>query len=284
MGSRLTHAGPRPQRRRLRAHSQTRRRRHLPECRSRGHGVRRMPPPDKPLVLFEHLVVTLARSCLTSRVDPSMSVKRKVTAPLGNSVIPQNLLTVAAGVARSLAITTSELWQFEPRQGGRAAVPPHPRRRDRCAGCDRPPPARPCAARRRRHAERSREPCTTSVGTVTASSSGSRLGAGADPRRARPQWERETEDAGSADRRQRCGTRPRARRPPTDDECQAAQLGREQVVDHRRPRRIELARRCGSSPPRHPVGLFDERHAQSHLVCNARDRNKIFACTPPPAP
>jgi hypothetical protein len=65
-----------------------------------------------------------------------------------------------------------------------------------------------------------------------------------------------------------------------DTGARGAQLACEQVVDHRRPRCIELMRGCGSTPTRYPVGLLDERDAQSHRVCDARHRNKIFRLQP----
>ena len=127
----------------------------------------------------------------------------------------------------------------------------------------------------------SRIPCTTSTGTVTASSSGSRLCAGVEPDLTRRlQRERETKNAHSA-RGLRCATgNTRSRRPTTDDECQTAQHACDHVVDHRSPRRIELMRRSGRTPTRDPVGLLDERHAQSHRSRNARHGNKILRLHP----
>ena len=52
------------------------------------------------------------------------------------------------------------------------------------------------------------------------------------------------------------------------------------MIDHRRPRSIELMCRSGRTPTRDPVGLFDERDAQSNRVCNVRNRNKILRLHP----
>ena len=49
--------------------------------------------------------------------------------------------------------------------------------------------------------------------------------------------------------------------PAAGDQWQAAQLAAAQVIDHRRPGRVELARRSGRASPGHAVGLLDERDA-----------------------
>ena len=127
----------------------------------------------------------------------------------------------------------------------------------------------------------SRVPCTTSIGTVTASSSGSRLCAGVEPDlrggcRGNARQRTPTAPVASAVRQ---ATRAPEDRPPTTS-ARPPQLACDQVVDHRRPRRIELMRRSGRTPTRDPVGLLDERDAQSHRVCNARHRDKILRLHP----
>jgi hypothetical protein len=68
----------------------------------------------------------------------------------------------------------------------------------------------------------------------------------------------------------------RTRGPPTYNERQIVQLACDQMIDHRRPRCIELTRGCGSTPARDPVGLLDERDAYSHGVCDERHRGEVF--------
>jgi hypothetical protein len=58
------------------------------------------------------------------------------------------------------------------------------------------------------------------------------------------------------------------------------QLASNQMVDHRRPRCVELMRWSGRTPTRDPVGLLDERDAHSRRVCNVRSRNKILRLHP----
>ena len=78
-------AAPRRRPGRPRGHSGTRRRTRRPACRSRSRRACER-PAEQALVLVEHLGVFLTE-LLDSRVDPSMSVKRNVTAPVGRSVI-----------------------------------------------------------------------------------------------------------------------------------------------------------------------------------------------------
>src|SRR5207302_1056367 len=68
---------------------------------------------------------------------------------------------------------------------------------------------------------------------------------------------------------------PRARRAPADDERQAAQIVRDQVLDHRLPRRVELMRRCGTASPRYAVRLLDESDRDSRRMRDPRDRDKV---------
>ena len=125
--------------------------------------------------------------------------------------------------------------------------------------------------------KRSRVPCTTSIGTVTASSSVRRLGATAAPLR---------RGGCSGNARQRTPTAPHgvrraagdtgSRGPPADDERRAAQLAREQVLDHRRPRSVELVRGRGCAPARDPIGLLDQRDAQPDGLRGSRRCDEVL--------
>ena len=75
---------PRTPRRARRARSGRRRRRRRPGCRPRRR-PRRHKPRGSPPVLGERLRVRSAPSSCSSRVEPSTSVKRKVTVPVGRS-------------------------------------------------------------------------------------------------------------------------------------------------------------------------------------------------------
>ncbi len=66
-----------------------------------------------------------------------------------------------------------------------------------------------------------------------------------------------------------------AERAPADDQRQLLELGAAQVLDHRGPGRIELARRSGRAPARHEVGLLDERDAHGLGLGDLRDRDQI---------
>ena len=120
-------------------------------------------------------------------------------------------------------------------------------------------------------------PCTTSVGTLTASSSGSRLGLAAVPAAAwRLQREREAEHRDGAGRLGGAAGHSRAHGATAGDERQPAQLVRAQVVDHRRPGGVELACRSGSASSRDAVGLLDERDADPLRARYAGHRNQIW--------
>ena len=77
----------------------------------------------------------------------------------------------------------------------------------------------------------------------------------------RLQRECETKHPDRARRRRCAASNARAGGPPAGEERQAVQLAREQVVDHRGPRSIELMRGRGSTPSRDAVGLLDESDA-----------------------
>ena len=120
----------------------------------------------------------------------------------------------------------------------------------------------------------SRTPCTTSVGTVTASSSGRRLGAGGRAARGL-QREGEAEHPDGAGRLCRAARDAGARGPAAGDQRQPAQLALEQVVDDRRPGGIELVCRCRRTSPRDAIGLLDERDADPHRERRIRGRNQV---------
>jgi len=54
------------------------------------------------------------------------------------------------------------------------------------------------------------------------------------------------------------------------------QLAGEQLVDHRRPRCVELMRGSGRTPARNAVGLLDEHNGHPYRVCDARHGDKVF--------
>ena len=58
------------------------------------------------------------------------------------------------------------------------------------------------------------------------------------------------------------------------------QLGSDQTVEHGGPRRIEVMRGCGRTPPRNAVGLLDERDAHSQGVCDSRHGGKVLRLHP----
>jgi hypothetical protein len=91
----------------------------------------------------------------------------------------------------------------------------------------------------------------------------------------RPERECEAEHSDGAGRRSGAAGDPSAGRAPADDEREALQLACKQTLDHRRPRRIELMRRCRSTPSRNAVRLLDENDVQSSRVRDARDRNEV---------
>jgi hypothetical protein len=115
----------------------------------------------------------------------------------------------------------------------------------------------------------SRSPCTTSSGTDTASSSGSRLAGGApDLRRG----------GRSGNARQRTATAPvssTAERAPAHDEGQPAQLALGDVLDHGHPGRVELPGRGGGAPAGDTVGLLHEGDAHPLRERNIRRRHEV---------
>ena len=151
----------------------------------------------------------------------------------------------------------------------RARATRRPRRRERggrSSGDDRRRSRRRLAGRRAAACRTDRaRPARRAIGTVTASSSGSRLAAGvAERRRAgRLQREREAEHAGRAGRIVPCGTR-RAR--PTSGPRRAAggprSSARAKLRDDRDPGLVELRRGRRRPAPGHAVGLLDERDAR----------------------
>ena len=124
--------------------------------------------------------------------------------------------------------------------------------------------------------KRSPVPCTTSVGTVTASSSARRLGAGARPLEAEAAAGRR----GTALRRRRLpplsGTR--RGRPTSGLRRRPAPRAARLRADARSPPStpFELARRCRRTAPRNPVRLLDERDAHADRLRSARRRDEIL--------
>ena len=126
----------------------------------------------------------------------------------------------------------------------------------------------------------SRVPWTTSVGTVTASSSGRRLGAESIDRRL--QREGEAEHAGRARRRGGAAGDAGSRRPAADDERQPEELARDEVLDDRRPRRVELLGRRGRAAARDAAWLLYEGDGEPFRQCCA-GRGCEIACGDPAA-
>ena len=94
-GARAVLRRPREERR---ARWRRRRRRSRPGCRPRSRCGPRSRPQQTLMLLSTSTY--RSRSCLTSRVEPSMSVKRKVTAPVGNSFMQRKACTVIVRKAR----------------------------------------------------------------------------------------------------------------------------------------------------------------------------------------
>ena len=115
-------------------------------------------------------------------------------------------------------------------------------------------------------------PCTTSVGTATASSSGSRVFSG---RPGRADREGEAEHAGGAGLRRGAAGHARARRAPAGHDRQAAQRPAAQVLDDRGPGRVELGRRRGRATAGDAIRLLDERHADPERQRGPRRRDQV---------
>ncbi len=168
------------------------------------------------------------------------------------------------------------------RPGEARLVPPHPLRRDRCGDCGRPPPEPPratswpaecrtdLASLARRALEPSPHRARRGGSERVRRPSGAAAAAGT---RGRAIQQRPWSPRGAAGD-------ARARRPPADEERQTAQLACNQMVDHRRPRGIEVMRGSGRTPTRDPVGLLDERDAQTQRVRDVRRRNEILRLHP----
>ena len=122
----------------------------------------------------------------------------------------------------------------------------------------------------------SRSPWTTSTGTVTASSSDRRLGAGELPERrggcsgkARQSTPAAPVAAGRAARD------ARARGAASGDERQAVQLAVGQVLDDGRPGRIELLRRSRRAAACNAIGLLHERDGEPLRLSSLRRGHEV---------
>ena len=112
--------------------------------------------------------------------------------------------------------------------------------------------------------KRSRSPCTTSVGTPTASSSGRRLAGAAPSRRRGGRSGNARQSTAAAPVASAVRQRdPRARGASARDERQPLEHSRPQVGADGGPRRVELARRSLAAPSGHAVRLLDESDAQA---------------------
>jgi hypothetical protein len=87
--------------------------------------------------------------------------------------------------------------------------------------------------------------------------------------------EGQADDALGTDLGRRPAGHPRAGGPPAGQQRQPGQRARPQVRRHRAPRRVELVGGRGRAPSRHPVGLLDERHADTELERGARGRPQV---------
>ena len=137
--------------------------------------------------------------------------------------------------------------------------------------------ARPCASAPEAASRTGRpRPARRATGRVTASSSGEparrRRAAGAARRLQR---EREAQHADGAGRARRAARDARAGRAAARDERQAAQLVRAQMLDDRRPGRVELVRRGGRAPAGDAVRLLDERDGESLRLCRLRRGHEV---------
>jgi hypothetical protein len=124
----------------------------------------------------------------------------------------------------------------------------------------------------------SRSPCTTSVGTVTASSSSRRLRGGAPGRLER---EGEAEHGDRADRLGGAAGDPGAQRPAPHDQRQPGELVVAQAPEDGGPGGVELAGRGGRAPPRDAVGLLDQGDRQALLARDVRRRDDVAGLHPP---
>ena len=135
--------------------------------------------------------------------------------------------------------------------------------------------SRPGAAAR--HPERVAAPCTTSVGTSTASSSAWRLFSGTTRRVERKRQAQDGDRAG-------LGSGPagdtRAQRPAAGHQRQVLQLLAE-ALDDRRPPLVEPGRWSRRAPTGHDVGLLDERDAESLLQRDVCRRDQVRGAHPP---
>ena len=160
-----------------------------------------------------------------------------------------------------------------PPRASRAPPPTPPRRRSRAGGRRAPP--RPGGAGRRGHAEtvvgplhdqhrdldrvELRLPALDSAPTSGAAGAAGRRGTA---RRRRRSPRRAAGDAGAGG-------------PAAGHERQVAQRARPQLLDDRRPRRVEARRRGRRAPARHPVGLLDERDGQARPAGGLRGRGQV---------
>jgi predicted ester cyclase len=87
--------------------------------------------------------------------------------------------------------------------------------------------------------------------------------------------EGEAQDRDRADVRGGAAGDPGAGGAPADDERKTDERVPAQLLDDRRPGRIELSRRGGATPARDPVGLLDECHADPGRERSVRRRNEV---------
>ncbi len=108
----------------------------------------------------------------------------------------------------------------------------------------------------------SRTPCTISIGTVTASSSPRRLGAGLERRGGCSGNARHSTATAPLAAAVRHATRAPDERPPATSGSLPNTLGAE-LVDDVDPGGVELVRRGWAAPAGDSVGLLDQRDAES---------------------
>jgi hypothetical protein len=91
----------------------------------------------------------------------------------------------------------------------------------------------------------------------------------------RQQGEGEAQHSDGADRLRRPTGHARAQRATADDERQVLQLVLAQVVDHGRPRSVELSRRRGRAAPGDAVGLLDEGDIEPFRARDIGGRDEV---------
>ena len=118
-------------------------------------------------------------------------------------------------------------------------------------------------------------PCTTSVGDLNRVQLGQPALGGIVALAGWVQREGEAQDGDCADIREGAARDPRAGRAPAGDDRKPAQRVRAQLLENRRPGRIELVRGRRATTARDPVRLLDERNGVPRGVRSLSGRNEV---------